>query len=74
MKVSTENNKNFGYEKIKIVVDNIPVTGIKKYNTELFHKPTTNAIFVHKIYIYHLWYSINWRQHNFSTIFKLMSE
>jgi hypothetical protein len=27
---------------------------IKKYNTELFHKPTTNAIFVHKIYIYHL--------------------
>ena len=54
MKVNTENNKNFGYEKIKIVVDNIPVTGIKKYNTELFHKPTTNAIFVHKIYIYHL--------------------
>jgi hypothetical protein len=25
MKVSTENNNNFGYEKITIVVDNIPL-------------------------------------------------
>jgi hypothetical protein len=25
MKVSTEKNKNFGYEKITIVVDNIPL-------------------------------------------------
>ena len=26
MKVSTENDNNFGYEKITIVVDNIPLT------------------------------------------------
>jgi hypothetical protein len=27
MKVSTENDNNFGYEKIAIVVDNIPLSG-----------------------------------------------
>ena len=27
MKVSTENDNNFGYEKITIVVDNIPLRG-----------------------------------------------
>jgi hypothetical protein len=27
MKVSTENDNNFGYEKITIVVDNIPLSG-----------------------------------------------
>ena len=26
MKVSTENDNNFGYEKITIVVDNIPLS------------------------------------------------
>jgi hypothetical protein len=26
MKVSTENDNNFGYEKITILVDNIPLT------------------------------------------------
>jgi hypothetical protein len=26
MKVTTENDNNFGYEKITIVVDNIPLT------------------------------------------------
>jgi hypothetical protein len=26
MKVSTENDNNFGYEKITILVDNMPVT------------------------------------------------
>jgi hypothetical protein len=30
MKVSTENDNNFGYEKITILVDNIPLT--QKYN------------------------------------------
>jgi hypothetical protein len=29
MKVSTENDNNFGYEKITIVVDNIPLTDIR---------------------------------------------
>jgi hypothetical protein len=28
MKVSTENDNNFGYEKITIVVDNIPLSNI----------------------------------------------
>jgi hypothetical protein len=28
MKVSTENDNNFGYEKITIVVDNIPLSDI----------------------------------------------
>jgi hypothetical protein len=28
MKVSTENDNNFGYEKITIVVDNIPLSFI----------------------------------------------
>jgi hypothetical protein len=28
MKVSTENDNNFGYEKITIVVDNIPLNNI----------------------------------------------
>jgi hypothetical protein len=27
MKVSTENDNNFGYEKITILVDNIPLRG-----------------------------------------------
>ena len=27
MKVSTENDNNFGYEKITILVDNIPLKG-----------------------------------------------
>ena len=31
MKVSTENDNNFGYEKITIVVDNIPLTHFVKY-------------------------------------------
>jgi hypothetical protein len=31
MKVSTENDNNFGYEKITIVVDNIPLTTIVAY-------------------------------------------
>jgi hypothetical protein len=30
MKVSTENDNNFGYEKITIVVDNIPLTRASK--------------------------------------------
>ncbi len=30
MKVSTENDNNFGYEKITILVDNIPLS-LKKY-------------------------------------------
>ena len=30
MKVSTENDNNFGYEKITIVVDNIPLTNHAK--------------------------------------------
>ena len=29
MKVSTENNNNFGYEKITIVVDNMPLKDFK---------------------------------------------
>jgi hypothetical protein len=29
MKVSTENDNNFGYEKITIVVDNMPLTFVK---------------------------------------------
>jgi hypothetical protein len=29
MKVSTENDNNFGYEKITIVVDNIPLSQIR---------------------------------------------
>ena len=29
MKVSTENDNNFGYEKITIVVDNIPLRQIE---------------------------------------------
>jgi hypothetical protein len=28
MKVSTENDNNFGYEKITILVDNIPLSSI----------------------------------------------
>ena len=28
MKVSTENDNNFGYEKIMIVVDNIPLNAV----------------------------------------------
>jgi hypothetical protein len=28
MKVSTENDNNFGYEKITIVVDNIPLINV----------------------------------------------
>ena len=31
MKVSTENYNNFGYEKITIVVDNIPLTSNISY-------------------------------------------
>jgi hypothetical protein len=30
MKVSTENDNNFGYEKITIVVDNIPLKNESK--------------------------------------------
>jgi hypothetical protein len=30
MKVSTENDNNFGYEKITIVVDNMPLKERKK--------------------------------------------
>jgi len=32
MKVSTENDNNFGYEKIRIVVDNIPLKVFFMYN------------------------------------------
>jgi hypothetical protein len=31
MKVSTENDNNFGYEKITILVDNIPLNGSKYF-------------------------------------------
>jgi hypothetical protein len=31
MKVSTENDNNFGYEKITIVVDNIPLKLVLTY-------------------------------------------
>jgi hypothetical protein len=34
MKVSTENDNNFGYEKITILVDNIP---LKMFMLNLFH-------------------------------------
>jgi hypothetical protein len=37
MKVSTENDNNFGYEKIPIVVDNIPLNCLSiKISSELF--------------------------------------
>ena len=32
MKVSTENDNNFGYEKITILVDNIPLIGLSIRN------------------------------------------
>jgi hypothetical protein len=38
MKVSTENNNNFGYEKITIVVDNIPLSMLD-LNLSLKKKP-----------------------------------
>ena len=31
MKVSTEHDNNFGYEKITIVVDNIPLINMQHY-------------------------------------------
>ena len=36
MKVSTENDNNFGYEKITIVVDNIPLKGKPGFRTTGF--------------------------------------
>jgi hypothetical protein len=35
MKVSTENDNNFGYEKFTILVDNIPLSN-NLYNVTLF--------------------------------------
>jgi hypothetical protein len=46
MKVSTENDNNFGYEKITIFVDNIPlsykenVAFIKINHGQTFNKPS----------------------------------
>jgi hypothetical protein len=39
MKVSTENDNNFGYEKITIMVDNIPLNspGNKFINNKRWH-------------------------------------
>jgi hypothetical protein len=34
MKVSTENDNNFRYEKITIVVDNIPLRVVKRFSYE----------------------------------------
>jgi hypothetical protein len=31
MKFSTENNNNFGYEKITILIDNIPLSNFRIY-------------------------------------------
>jgi hypothetical protein len=36
MKVSTENDNNFGYEKITILVDNIPLSMIGRNEREHF--------------------------------------
>jgi hypothetical protein len=38
MKVSTENDNNFGYEKITIVVDNIPLKLVLKQHVVLGQK------------------------------------
>jgi hypothetical protein len=37
MKVSTENDNNFGYEKITIVVDNIPLIYISLLSIVISH-------------------------------------
>ena len=37
MKVSTENDNNFGYEKITIVVDNIPLSNIFFFKRSCVH-------------------------------------
>ena len=37
MKISTENDNNFGYEKITILVDNIPLKGKKKQKKKRSH-------------------------------------
>jgi hypothetical protein len=45
MKVSTENDHNFGYEKITILVDNIPLRTINfsnKYITGSFQETIKN--------------------------------
>jgi hypothetical protein len=34
MKVSTENDNNFGYEKITILVDNIPLSKVRRYQID----------------------------------------
>jgi hypothetical protein len=38
MKVSTENDNNFGYEKITIVVNNMPLTSKNRDGGVLFFK------------------------------------
>ena len=55
MKVSTENNNNFGYEKITIVVDNIPLISMKT----ILHKSQTNFI-TRTIFLRVKWDEIRW--------------
>ena len=38
MKVSTENDNNFGYEKITIVIDNIPLKYVLNSNDQQFNQ------------------------------------
>jgi hypothetical protein len=44
MKVSTENDNNFGYEKITILVDNIPLTKINCITLKI-HSKADNSVF-----------------------------
>ena len=50
MKVSTENDNNFGYEKITIVVDNIPLkqneTGIPLKETDQTDSSIRNVTYI----------------------------
>jgi hypothetical protein len=45
MKVSTENDNNFGYEKIMILLDNIPLTKIKFYRIDRYIRITLSELF-----------------------------
>jgi hypothetical protein len=54
MKVSTENDNNFGYEKITILVDNIPLS-LKKYVSI----PEISHFWVHSFFHQSLGYSEN---------------
>ena len=48
MKVSTENDNNFGYEKITIVVDNIPLSQVIKSQNKFIY----NVVNILNIYIH----------------------